>query len=64
VLGGKNILAPPPTKTAKFEVKNIRKSAKEAIVEYLLLLFLFFFDSNKMRFRTRKVLVSCNWRWV
>jgi len=27
---GKTIFAPPPTKTAEFEVKNRRKSAEEA----------------------------------
>jgi len=35
-LGNKTIFAPPPTKTAKFEVKNRRKSAKEAKALHLL----------------------------
>jgi len=42
---GKNIFAPPPTKTAWFEVKNRRKSAEEAKACCLLLLFIF--RSNK-----------------
>jgi len=33
----------------EFEVKNRRKSAEEAKAENLLLLKLFFFDSNKTR---------------
>jgi len=34
--GAKNVFAPPPTKTVKFEVKNKRKSAEEAKAEHLL----------------------------
>jgi len=34
--GGKNIFAPPPTKTVEFEVKNMRKSAEEAKAQHLL----------------------------
>jgi len=32
---GKNIFAPPPTKTAEFEVENMPKNKDEAKAEYL-----------------------------
>jgi len=35
--GAKSTFAPPPTKTAKSEEKNRRKSAEEAKADYLLL---------------------------
>jgi len=40
---GKNIVVPPPTKAAEFEVKNRHKNAEE---EKHLLLLLFCFKSN------------------
>jgi len=50
--GDKTIFAPPSTKTAKFEVKNRRKSAEEAKALHLLFfLFLFIFRSNKTDFK-------------
>jgi len=42
----KNIVAPPPTKAAEFEVKNRRKSAEKAKTKHLLLLCLFYFKNN------------------
>jgi len=40
--GAKNIFAPPPTKTAEFEMKNWCESTKEAKAEHLLFVLLFF----------------------
>jgi len=34
VPGNKNIFAPPPTKTAEFEVKNRRKGVEKAKAEH------------------------------
>jgi len=40
----RNILAPPPTKTKEFEVKNRCKNAEETKAEHLLQLLLLFFS--------------------
>jgi len=49
VTEGENIFAPPPTKTAEFEVKNLRKNAEEAKAEHLLFITSVIFRSNTMR---------------
>jgi len=45
--GDKNNFAPPPIKTAEYEVKNRRKNAEEAKALHLLFVLLFIFRSNK-----------------
>jgi len=42
--GDKTIFAPPPTKTAEFEVKNRRKSAEETKALHLLLVTSVYFS--------------------
>jgi len=47
--GAKNIVAPPLTKAAEFEVKNRRKSAEETKAKHLLLLLLFYSISKLIK---------------
>jgi len=43
----KTTFAPPPTKTAEFEVKNVRKSKEEAKALHLLFDTPVYFSENK-----------------